>query len=163
MYTPALADEICTRVGLRVPMSKICAEPGMPTERTILAWRLRHDDFAKKLERAREHRALARADKIDDLVEQVVSGKLDPHAARVAIDAEKWQASKELPRRYADKITAEVSGPGGQPVQVEAAVAVKALVEALPELLNGKVIDVETLSAPADPLPEVQPASGVRT
>jgi hypothetical protein len=154
MYSPELADEICTRVGLRESMSQICSLPGMPTERTILAWRLRHDDFAEKLERARQHRALARADKIDDYVAQLAAGKLDPNAARVMIDAEKWQASKELPKRYGDKITTEVSGPGGQPVQVESTAAVRALVEALPELLNGKVIDAAALLMPAEPLPD---------
>lgn len=38
--------------------------------------------------------------------------------ARVIIDAEKWQMSKEQARSYGDKVTAEVSGPNGGPLEV---------------------------------------------
>jgi hypothetical protein len=164
MYTPELADEICTRVGLREPMSKICAEPGMPSERTILMWRLKHDDFATKLERAREHRALARADKIDDYVEQLALGKLDPHAARVMIDAEKWQAGKELPKRYGEKL--EVGGRDGRSLGEELGLGAEAVMiktarwvadllaraNDAPNKRNGDIVDLapnEVLELPA--------------
>jgi hypothetical protein len=61
--------------------------------------------------RAREHRAEARADRIDDYIEQLLTGKLDANVARVAIDAEKWQASKEQPKRFGDRTEPEESIP----------------------------------------------------
>lgn len=116
VYTPELGEEICRRIALREPMSKITADTHLPTERTIYRWKLEHEDFAVGIARAREHRAESRSDYIDDLVEQVRLGKLDPHSAKVMIDAEKWQASKEQPRKFGDKV--EVSGKDGGPIQV---------------------------------------------
>jgi hypothetical protein len=95
--------------------------------------------------RAREHRADARADRIDEICDELHRGKLDPNAARVLIDAEKWQAGKEMPKRYGDRV--EVDAKAGL-VVVETPTAIKALLEAMPELLSGKVLDA--LPLPAD-------------
>jgi hypothetical protein len=60
------------------------------------------------------------------------------------IDAEKWQAGKELPKRYGDRVSAEITGADGGPLQVEAAAAIRALIEALPELgVQGTVAQSE--------------------
>lgn len=64
--------------------------------------------FHQEYERARTRRADARADRIDAIRDRVVAGSLDPNAARVAIDAEKWQAGKEQPKRYGDRL--EIDG-----------------------------------------------------
>ena len=37
-------------------------------------------------------------------MELVIEGKLDPQAARVIFDAERWQAGKENPKRYSEKL-----------------------------------------------------------
>ena len=81
----------------------------MPSKHTIMEWQRDREDFALAIERAREHRADAHVEKISDYANQVVSGKLDPTAARVAIDALRWVASKENHRRYGDKIQSEVA------------------------------------------------------
>ena len=52
----------------------------------------------------------SRSDRIDDYIDQVKTGKLDANAGRVVIDAEKWQASKEQPQRYGDRIAADLTG-----------------------------------------------------
>ena len=50
-----------------------------------------------------------------ELAEHVETGKLDPNAGRVAIDALKWIASKLKPRSYGDKL--ELAGKvGGESV-----------------------------------------------
>src|SRR5690606_15500761 len=71
--------------------------------------RLKHDEFAAMYARAREARADFRAERIDGYVKKIIDKTLPPDAARVAIDAEKWLASKEQPKRYGDKI-AHVGG-----------------------------------------------------
>jgi hypothetical protein len=55
--------------------------------------------------RAREERADHRAEKIDEIAELTLQG----HAARVAIDAQKWLAAKEMPRRYGDHLNVEAN------------------------------------------------------
>ncbi len=108
-YTPELGSRICERVALCEPLSKIVAEKDMPSMRTIYAWQREHEDFAKALSQAREHRADARADAIHDLIEQVKAGTLDAHAGRVAIEGHRWLASREQPRKYGERVMSEVA------------------------------------------------------
>ena len=50
------------------------------------------------------------ADKIADVAKTVLEGKVDPAAARVAIDAFKWSAGKRRPKRYGEKLEIEQTG-----------------------------------------------------
>jgi hypothetical protein len=59
--------------------------------------------------RAREERADHRAEKIDEIAELTLQGRIDPLAARAAIDAQKWLAAKEMPRRYGDHLNVEAN------------------------------------------------------
>jgi hypothetical protein len=106
-YTEKLGAEICELVAMRVPLAHICKMPGMPNERTVYRWKRDTEQFCLNYARAREHRADARSDRIDEICEALRAGKLDPNAARVLIDAEKWQAGKEQPRRYGEKLEVE--------------------------------------------------------
>lgn len=107
-YSPEQRKEICERVcnGImnRLPLRKICDQPGMPTKETVRVWLLEDADFSAQYARAREARADARSEFIDEITEEVKAGVLDPNAARVIIDAEKWQAGKENSKRYGDKL-----------------------------------------------------------
>jgi|TARA_B100000315_G_C14370848_1_gene492879 hypothetical protein len=52
----------------------------------------------------------AHVDLIMDTAMQVLNGEIEPNAARVAIDAMKWTASKLKPRTYGDRIETTISG-----------------------------------------------------
>lgn len=67
-------------------------------------------EVVKQYMRARASRADARFEKIDDIVDRMVQGLMDPNTARVAIDAIKWQSGKENSRRYGDKIDVTSDG-----------------------------------------------------
>jgi hypothetical protein len=118
-YSEAIADEICTLIALRVPLARICARPEFPSEKTIYRWKLRHPEFVKKLDAARRHRAEARAERIDEIIDEVRRGEIDPQAARVIFDAERWQAGKELPAKFGDRTINEHSGPNGQSIAMQ--------------------------------------------
>lgn len=108
-YSKEEREEICRRVIEYVSrgdsLRKACKHPGMPSEGIVRHWTVEDPEFFTQYARAREARAEARADKIDELTDEVRSGKLDANAARVIIDAEKWQAGKENPKRFGDKLT----------------------------------------------------------
>jgi hypothetical protein len=78
-------------------------------------------EFASKYAQAREDQADWYAQQILEIVKQVLAGEIDPQAARVAVDALKWTASKLKPRMYGDRITTELTGAHGGPVAVIAA------------------------------------------
>lgn len=100
----AIQDRLCRMIAAGLSVKKACAIDGMPGERTIFDWLYDDEEFSQQYARARERRADARAERIDDISEQVASGDLKPDAARVIIDAEKWQAGKENAKRYGDRL-----------------------------------------------------------
>ena len=109
-FTPALAAKICREVAGGSTLPRICEVAGMPARTTVWRWLEVSEEFRNNYARARTDRADARADKIDGIVSDVLAGKIDSQAARVAIDAHKWLAGKEQPKRYGDKIDVEHSG-----------------------------------------------------
>jgi hypothetical protein len=74
------------------------------------------DQYAKALEAM----AQDQVELVEQTIEDMRSGKIDHKMAKVEIDARKWFASKFLPKRYGDKITQEISGPDGAPIQSQA-------------------------------------------
>lgn len=107
-YSDAQRQEIiqgfCRLIAAGLSVKKACIVDGMPAESTIFLWLYEDDDFSEHYARARERRADARAERIDDICQKVESGELKPDAARVIIDAEKWQAGKENAKRYGDRL-----------------------------------------------------------
>ncbi len=69
------------------------------------------DNLAQSYARAQKSRAQAHFERIGDIAEQVLTGALDPQAARVAIDAWKWTAGRMDPRKYGDKVLVEDATP----------------------------------------------------
>jgi len=123
-YTPELADEICTRLANGESLRAICSsdrDDWMPSIGTILRWVSEKPDFREQYARAREVQAETHADEIVTIADGVSCA--DPSAIDVArdrlrIDARKWVASKLLPKKYGDKVQAEVSGPDGGAIAV---------------------------------------------
>jgi hypothetical protein len=146
-YTPELGREICELTAMRVPLVRISEMPGMPSERTVYAWKRLHPDFLHEYARAREHRVDARADRIDEIAEELRTGKLDAPTARTLFDVERWQAGREKPAVYGDRIDARLSDAEGKPLQVTSAVAIAALLEAMPDLVGGKVDGLKAITA----------------
>lgn len=118
-YTEEMANDICSMIAGGSNLNKIAQMEDKPSRQTIYNWFVQHPEFLDKYTRAREDRADWRSDRIDDIVARMIDGEIDSNVARVAIDAEKWQAGKEKPKRYGDKVTQEHTGPDGGPVKVE--------------------------------------------
>jgi DNA-binding NarL/FixJ family response regulator len=101
--------------------------------------------------RARKCRADARAEQIDEIVRRTMLPKdaeeyLEPNAARVVIDAIKWQAGKENNARYGDRLAIEDNRPK----------AITTREEALATLASSglSVADIfGALTKPVQPLP----------
>lgn len=109
LHTPELEAKVLDRLS-EVSMVKVCNEPGMPSRSTIYKWMDEIEGFSDKYARACDERADHRAEMIDDIATQVLRGEVEPQAARVAIDAHKWTASKLKPKKYGDRIQNDVNG-----------------------------------------------------
>ena len=113
-WTPEKREEfgakLLTLVASGMSLTKACDTlklEGGPVIGTVIDWRSEDPAFEQRYARAREARADARSDRIDSIVDKVLSGEIDANAARVAIDAEKWQAGKENQTRYGDRLNVD--------------------------------------------------------
>lgn len=114
-YTEEVADEICRRAIMR-SLRQVCMDEDMPAESTVYLWLKDHASFSEKYARARQLRAFRRSEDIDEVTQQIKIGQLDPAAGRVVIDSIKWQAGKEAPKVFGDKL--ELSGNEEAPLTV---------------------------------------------
>ena len=118
-YTSELGARVCELIANGSNLFRIGEDNsnGLPGRTRLYEWRREIAEFENIYVRAREARADARADKIDETVQKVEDGELEPNAARVIIDAHKWQAGKEKPHVYNDKTIIE---GGERPIKTDA-------------------------------------------
>jgi transposase len=132
-FSQEVADIICIRLGGGESLRKIIKTEGMPSQQTVYTWLQKYPAFLEQYTRAREEQAETHADEIVDIADEtpdttevtdkegnVIGIKLD--SAYIAwqkqrIDARKWNASKQRPKKYGDKLTH--SGDDVNPVVVE--------------------------------------------
>ena len=137
-FTQATADRICRSLSKGQSLTEICRADGMPDVCSVFRW-LRQQTpagvrFCHDYARAREEQAhvfMSEAVEIaddgrNDWVER--QGKngtfiaLNDEAvqrSRLRVDTRFKAAAKIAPKIYGDKITTEVSGPDGGPVEVK--------------------------------------------
>lgn len=134
-YSPALVDKICREIREGKSIHSLTTEAGMPCEDTIYEWLNTKPDFSEKYARAREERADRMAEEILDIADDAtkdtkeiknddgkVIGEVCDHEwvnrSRLRVDSRKWLMARMAPKKYGDKITQEVTGKDGNPIQV---------------------------------------------
>jgi len=118
--SPIITDEqrieICARIADGDTVRQIAADDWMPSARTIYKALANDDAFAQQYARAREAQ-LARWE--DDILEIADDGSPeDTQRAKLRVDARKWLMAKRAPKKYGDRVTSEISGPEGKPIEV---------------------------------------------
>lgn len=90
-----------------------CIAEGMP--RATFRQSALREQMGAQYARALEGLATDQAHKIDELIEDMKNGTLDPAIGRIELDARKWLACKFLPKQYGDKtdITSKNEKIGG--------------------------------------------------
>jgi hypothetical protein len=101
-YTPELADLICDMIAEGQSIRSICQTAGFPDRTTIRNWLEKNPEFSAKCARAWELQADWYADRQAELAEDTILGNVDASAAKVAMSAWQWLASKRAPKRYGD-------------------------------------------------------------
>jgi len=97
-YCEATAMEIFARLSLGEPMTRICADPGMPSQSTVALWRARHPEFAERMARARQ----VQAERFCDLGWEIASAvtPADAYATQVKLAHLRWTAGVLSPARF---------------------------------------------------------------
>lgn len=136
-YTQEIADLICARLATGMSLRAACRPNDVVAESTARSWAQdpKHP-FSAHYVRAREIGYLSLADECFDIADDasndwmVREGKdgeslgwqlNGDHVQRskLRIDTRKWMLSKCLPKIYGDRVSTEISGPDGAPIQVE--------------------------------------------
>ncbi|CAN7169990.1 hypothetical protein [Brevundimonas sp. LjRoot202] len=119
LFNESLAEAICLAIADGRSLRSICADGEYPDRSTVFRWLADPANvaFRDQYALAREASADADDDDIRDIAARVEAGKIEPQAARVAIDAKKWSAGKRKPKVYGDASVLRHTGPDGGPVQ----------------------------------------------
>jgi hypothetical protein len=100
-------DLVCDGIASGLSIQKACDK--LDIDPTMFYRQMNKDEsLVHKYTRAREARADVRFDRMDELLDEVKSGAVEPNAARVLVDAIKWMAGKEKAKVYGDRIQSEV-------------------------------------------------------
>lgn len=128
-FTQAIADAICTRLMEGESLRAICQDQKMPGQRTVYQWLNDKSEFQQQYARARE----VQADRLaEEILEIADDGSRDTYKddegnictdhevvarSRLRVDSRKWLASKMAPKKYGDRLTQEIGGIGGGPIE----------------------------------------------
>lgn len=130
-FTQKIADAICDRIAIGESVKTICASDDMPSESMVYRWLAANETFREQYARARELQAEHYTALMHEVVEENPQVKIPTKCGsyiatdsagiarnRLRWDNLRWHASKLAPKKYGDKVQAEVSGPEGGPLQV---------------------------------------------
>jgi hypothetical protein len=136
-YTIELADAMCQRLAEGESARSICRDESMPALSTFFKWLREHKEFSDQYAIAKEESADALVEDMLDIADNQVGnpvivdgeplmeeGKIVKAVdnssvghARLRVDTRKWAASKLKPKKYGDKVTQELTGSDGGPIQ----------------------------------------------
>ena len=121
IYTAELSDRICQRLAGGESLRSICRDETMPAISSVMLWVVdgKHEEFSEHYARARQANGQAHGDRVADLVDMVISGEIEPQAAKVAMDGLKWSAERMAPKQYSNKQQLELTGKDGGAIEVE--------------------------------------------
>ena len=93
--------------------SLIVGDKSLPSFPTWYEWLREAEGLAKNYARAMEARADITFDRLADLAGQVREGEIDPQAAKVAADIEKWTLARMSPKKYGERSGIDLTSSDG--------------------------------------------------
>jgi len=126
-YNQEIADKICERLAEGESLRTICEGDDMPNRVTVYRWLFKHEEFSNQYAQAREYQAETMADEMTDIADDGSNDWLERHGeegenigwrengeairrSALRIDTRKWIAARLLPKKYGDKVQANLSG-----------------------------------------------------
>ena len=99
-------NEFFFRIGNGESLRGVSRDLGVPFQ-TVWSSIMIDEKRKATYEDAKISRAHFHAAKIEEIIEEVELGNIDPQVARVSIDARKWLASKMYPKFFSDRVQLE--------------------------------------------------------
>ena len=113
-YNLDICIEICRRHANGENIKEILkSNPKIyPHYSTWCEWVVEHKDLSDLYTRAREGKSHSTVSEIDEILNKLLSGKIDAQTAKVLIDALKWRAGKESRNLYGEGSKVDVTSGG---------------------------------------------------
>ncbi len=126
-WTDELKSELCRRIAEGETILAMAGKDGFPSQSAVYSELRRDPDFAKEYELAREWQLTAWEDEIIELAndssnDRLPDGRIDvDHIARMklVVNTKQWIMARRNPRKYGDRVSAELSGPNGGAIEVK--------------------------------------------
>lgn len=133
LLTYPMVNKICARLAEGESLRTICAEKDMPNKATVMRWLAANTEFRDQYARAREVQADFWAEQIIEISDTPLEGTRTEDGKdgiktvredmlghrRLQVDTRKWLMARMAPKKYGDRLTQEVSGPAGGPIQTQ--------------------------------------------
>jgi hypothetical protein len=120
VFSEELFEEICDRLATGESLRAICRDPHMPDEKAVRKWVTKDAaELGPQFTHAREMGYESLAEEVVEISDQPCLGPdgfVDNGAvqrARLMADSRKWFLSKQMPKKYGDKVTQEITGEDG--------------------------------------------------
>lgn len=94
-FDEAAAHDLCERIALGEPLTRLCQEPGMPSVGAVFGWLKRYPAFREAYGIAREVQAHVLADQITELLDEAEPGTAT--LVKLKADHLRWQAGRLAP------------------------------------------------------------------
>lgn len=133
-YSQEFADKLCERLSEGMSMHRACESDDMPNKRTVFKWLRTNDEFRHMYEASKAEAADKLAEEIIEISDDGTNDYMESlgddagpayryngehvQRSRLRVDARKWIAAKLKPRKYGDKVSQEISGPDGGPIDM---------------------------------------------
>ena len=101
-FTQEIQDKICELLA-DMPMYKICKLEGMPSNSTIIKWYALSPEFHERCRRVRDLCADKAMEEHERITNDMLSGLIEPEAARVALNSLQWRIMQLDKARYGEK------------------------------------------------------------
>ncbi len=116
-YGPEISAYICEQVALGRGVKRICREdPGMPTEQTVLRWRMKYPEFDTKLTYARQLAGDDIWDQVGEGIEKLKEMAEDREVSNAAVTAIRasiqfnmQRAAVLQPKKFSERTRADVA------------------------------------------------------
>ena len=110
-YNFDLCIEICERISNGENIKSILAsDDRYPVFQTWCNWKRRNKELLDLYTQSKQDKSEIVDSKIDEVMDDLRNGVIDPPTARVLIDTLKWKAGKYYPKMFGDKIDVTSGG-----------------------------------------------------
>ena len=125
-YTMEIGDVLCERLANGESLRRILSDDGMPSMSMVFRWLAADELFREQYTHARaaqaDHDFDGLCDMADEPPEKKADGSVDigwVQHQRLRIETRKWAISKLAPKKYGEKVSTELTGANGGPIQTQ--------------------------------------------